>query len=40
VKLCFSSGGRAFSTESGFERINKAPTPVHASSLYRATRQG
>ena len=31
VRLCFSSGGRAFGTESGFEWINKAPTPVHAS---------
>ena len=26
-RLCFSSGGRDFSTDSGFERINKAPTP-------------
>ena len=40
VRPCFSSGGHAFSTENGLERINKAPTPVHASSLYRATRQG
>ena len=39
-RLCFGSGGHAFSTENGLERINKAPTPVHASSLYRATRRG
>ena len=37
---CFSSGGRAFSTENGFERISKAPAPVRTSSLYRATRRG
>ena len=37
---CFSSGGRAFSTENGLERINKAPAPVRTSSLYRATRRG
>jgi hypothetical protein len=40
LRPCFSSGGRAFSTENGFERISKAPTPVRTSSLYRATRQG
>jgi len=39
-RLCFSSGGRAFSTENGLERISKAPTPVRTSSLYRATRRG
>ena len=37
---CFSSGGHAFSTENGFERISKAPAPVRTSSLYRATRRG
>ena len=40
LRTCFSSGGRAFSTENGLERISKAPTPVRTSSLYRAPRRG
>ena len=31
LRACFSSGGRAFSTENGLERINKAPAPKKRS---------
>jgi hypothetical protein len=38
LKHSFSSGGCAFSVESGFEPIKTVPNPVCGSSLDQATR--
>ena len=40
VRPCFSSGRAHRAWKTGIEPNEQAPTPVHASSLYRATRKG
>ena len=40
LRPCFSSGRAHRALQSCPEPYEQAPTPVHASSLYRATRQG
>ena len=40
MRPCFSAGRAHRARKSGTEPNEQAPTPVHASSLYRATRQG
>ena len=40
LRPCFSSARAHRARKSGTEPNEQAPTPVHASSLYRATRRG
>ena len=40
LRPCFSAGRAHRARKSGTETTEQAPTPVHASSLYCATRQG
>ena len=40
LRSCFSSGREHRAWKTGIEPREQAPTPVHASSLYCATRQG